>query len=628
MRTETEGEWYCDDARNIETGAMPDFDLLCAGFPCQAFSIAGKRAGFSDARGTLFFEVARLVADKRPAYFLLENVPGLLSHDKGRTFLAILSTFSELGYHVEWKVLNSKDFGVPQSRKRVYIIGYLDGRCAGKILPVPVPNGAALIQVLAGSQGKRVYDPAGVSCTLTSQAGGMGGKTGLYEVGIPIKENTKKGYKMAYPGDSIDLGYANLNTRRGRVGHEIAHTLTTESQQGTVHFVRQYREPFLRTAFDVFTEKKGQEETAYKEFASQEWVYEYGVFRALKKANNGECWNDWPEEYRTWPENRQKLPAEVETEAQYQMFLQYIFYTQWMKVKKAANDAGIQIMGDVPFYVGQDSVDVWGGKDNFLLDTDGRPIFIAGVPPDYFSATGQRWGNPIYDWEHMKEQDYRFWVDRIGYSNKLFDIIRIDHFRAFDTYWKIPADCPTAIDGEWIEAPGYEVIDTLQKEIPGLDLVAEDLGLLRPEVLMLKDHYHLKGMKILIFSIETGGKYARDTFHDVENMIFYTGTHDNDTIMQWYGNMSAAARRKIRRMLKKAGASQGSVKDRFLQYTMQNQAEYAIIPLADILGLGKEGHINTPGTIGSPNWEWHLPDFIQAKKELQKFGRLIVDTKR
>ena len=234
---DTEGEWYCDDARKIETGAMPDFDLLCAGFPCQAFSIAGKRGGFGDARGTLFFEAARLVADKRPAYFLLENVPGLLSHDKGRTFHTILGTFSELGYHVEWKVLNSKDFGVPQSRKRVYLIGYLDGRCAGKILPVPVPNGAALIQILAGSQGKRVYDPAGVSCTLTSQAGGMGGKTGLYEVGIPIKENTKKGYKMAYPGDSIDLGYANLNTRRGRVGHEIAHALTTESQQGTVHFV-------------------------------------------------------------------------------------------------------------------------------------------------------------------------------------------------------------------------------------------------------------------------------------------------------------------------------------------------------------------------------------------------------
>lgn len=239
---ETEGEWFCDDARTIETGRMPDFDLLCAGFPCQAFSIAGKRRGFEDARGTLFFEIARLVKDKRPAYVLLENVPGLLSHDKGRTFHTILSTFFELGYFVEWKVLNSKDFGVPQSRKRVYIVGYLNDRCVGKILPFPETNGAALIQINGGPQGKRVYHPQGLSCTLTAGAGGMGGKTGLYEVGIPIKENTKKGYKLAYPGDSIDLGYANQNSRRGRVGHEIAHTLTTGIQQGTMHFVEPYCE--------------------------------------------------------------------------------------------------------------------------------------------------------------------------------------------------------------------------------------------------------------------------------------------------------------------------------------------------------------------------------------------------
>lgn len=234
---DTEGEWYCDDARNIETGRMPDFDLLCAGFPCQAFSIAGRREGFADARGTLFFEIARLVGAKRPAYFLLENVPGLLSHDKGRTFHTILCSLHELGYHVEWKVLNSKDFGVPQSRRRVYVVGYLDGRCAGKILPFPGTNETPLIQVLPGRQGKRVYHPEGVSCTLTSSAGGMGGKTGLYEMGVPIKEATRKGYKMAYPGDSIDLGYATKNTRRGRVGHEVAHTLTTGIQQGTLHFV-------------------------------------------------------------------------------------------------------------------------------------------------------------------------------------------------------------------------------------------------------------------------------------------------------------------------------------------------------------------------------------------------------
>ena len=234
---DTEGEWFCNDARTIETDRMPDFDLLCAGFPCQAFSIAGKREGFADARGTLFFEIARLVADKRPAYFILENVPGLLSHDKGRTFHTILSTLSELGYGVEWKVLNSKDFGVPQSRKRVYLVGYLDRRCAGKILPFPTSNGTPLVQIQTGRQGERIYHTEGLSCTLTSGAGGVGGKTGLYEVGIPIKENTKQGYKMAYPGDSIDLGYAGMNTRRGRVGHQIAHTLTTGIQQGTLHFV-------------------------------------------------------------------------------------------------------------------------------------------------------------------------------------------------------------------------------------------------------------------------------------------------------------------------------------------------------------------------------------------------------
>ncbi len=184
---DTEGEWYCDDARKIETGRMPEFDLLCAGFPCQAFSIAGRREGFADARGTLFFEIARLVKDRRPAYFLLANLPGLLSHDKGRTFHTILRSFSELGYYVEWKVLNSKDFGVPQSRRRVYIIGYLDGRCAGKILPFPRANEASLIQVFPGREGERVYHPDGVSCTLTSGTGGMGGKTGLYEVGVQLR---------------------------------------------------------------------------------------------------------------------------------------------------------------------------------------------------------------------------------------------------------------------------------------------------------------------------------------------------------------------------------------------------------------------------------------------------------
>ena len=271
-------ECYYPDAREIDPASMPDFDLLCGGFPCQAFSLAGRRKGFDDARGTLFFEIARLAEVKRPAYLLLENVPGLLSHDGGRTFAVILSALHDLGYHVEWSVLNSKHFGVPQSRRRVFLICYLDPRCAGKILPVFGNDGKALIQLVGGPQGHRVYDPEGVACTQTAGGGGLGVKTGLYLApddpkatfvdlcaGHPkqtgqarcvtarygqttlsnhrgersgvllIKEATKKGYKEASPGDSVDLGYAGSNTRRGRVGHDIAHTLDTgSSTQGIV----------------------------------------------------------------------------------------------------------------------------------------------------------------------------------------------------------------------------------------------------------------------------------------------------------------------------------------------------------------------------------------------------------
>ena len=230
---DTEGEWYCNDARTIEPERMPDFDLLCAGFPCQAFSIAGKREGFADARGTLFFEIARIAAVKKPKYLLLENVPGLLSHDGGRTFATILGTLDELGYDVEWQVLNSANFGVAQSRKRVFIVGFHREKCSGKVLSFTDANPKTLVQRIPGKEGNRVYSVEGLSITLTSQAGGFGGKTGLYEIlGLPIKVKTKTGYQIALPGDSIDLAYPDMNSRRGRVGKEIAHTLTTSCNQG------------------------------------------------------------------------------------------------------------------------------------------------------------------------------------------------------------------------------------------------------------------------------------------------------------------------------------------------------------------------------------------------------------
>ncbi|MCI9268017.1 MAG: DNA (cytosine-5-)-methyltransferase [Lawsonibacter sp.] len=270
-----EEEKYYPDARTIDSGDLPNFDLLCGGFPCQSYSTAGRRLGFADPRGTLFFELARLAEARRPAYLLFENVPGLLSHDKGQTFGTILSTLGELGYYVEWCVLNSANFHVPQSRRRVFLVGYLDPRCTGKIFPLPGNDSKALIQLIGGAQGYRVYDIEGVACTQTAGSGGTGAKTGLYlippdaafvdlSVGKPrrtdtarcltarygqtslsnhraersgvllIKNGTKQGYKEAHPGDTVALDYMGSGTRRGRVGRDIAHTLQANSVPGLV----------------------------------------------------------------------------------------------------------------------------------------------------------------------------------------------------------------------------------------------------------------------------------------------------------------------------------------------------------------------------------------------------------
>lgn len=420
----------------------------------------------------------------------------------------------------------------------------------------------------------------------------------------------------SYAGDEIYISLEKLGME-AQSDCAVVCGAQSEDSQCRIDYdrVRRVKAPYLQRAFEAF-----RSTPEFEEFASRRWVREYAVYRAFKKANGNSCWNSgqWPDWQMFWPERQEGDLSEYEQEIRFQSFLQYTFYRQWMGLKEYANGKGIRIMGDVPFYVGLDSQDVWAGKKNFLLDAEGRPVFIAGVPPDYFSATGQRWGNPIYDWDYIKADGYRFWTERIGCSGSLFDIVRIDHFRAFDTFWKIPSSCPTAIEGEWVEAPGYEALDAILKANPKLELVAEDLGLLRPEVYALKDHYGLKGMKILEFTLNTDGKRVRDDFRDVDNMIVYTGTHDNDTISSWYRGLSAARRRKLRRFLKEQGCRNGSVEQRLLAYALKSRAEWAILPLADVLELGGGARLNTPGTVGSPNWEWKLTDFDGVAGMLKK----------
>lgn len=370
--------------------------------------------------------------------------------------------------------------------------------------------------------------------------------------------------------------------------------------------VRAFKEPYLRKAFKNFKENE-----EYIKFIEQKWVREYAVFAALKKANGNQCWNQWPAEHKEWITNQKPLD-EFEEEISYGMFLQYTLVHQWTKLRKYANSLGIETMGDVPIYVGIDSLDVWSYQTGFLLDSDGRPTFIAGVPPDGFSAEGQRWGNPIYDWDQQKKDGFSFWLDRLSYNAELYDIVRIDHFRAFDTYWKIPASCPTAIVGEWVEAPGYDLFDTLYAAYPNMNIIAEDLGDLRPQVLELRDHYHMMGMRIVQHSFDPVNEMPMDR----ENLCAYTGTHDNESLRVWYSHIDEPWKRKIRKFFKKHHFNNKLMSENMIEYTLKSRSKIAILPMVDLLNKNDSCRINFPGTVGDPNWQWKLKDYEEFKAKM------------
>lgn len=384
---------------------------------------------------------------------------------------------------------------------------------------------------------------------------------------------------------------------------------------------RAYKTENLKTAHKQFLEKNGNTLPDFETFKKNEWVFPYAVFVALKKQNDLRCWNEWPQEQQDWILDRKYDISHLDEEIQYQMFLQFMFYKQWMGLKEYANKKNVLIMGDIPIYVGIDSLDVWSCREDFLLGADGKPSFVAGVPPDYFSATGQRWGNPIYNWENMQKKNFVFWINRLKYSSQLYDIIRIDHFRAFDTYWKIPASCDTAIEGEWVEAPGYELFDEIYRQMPDIQIVAEDLGDLRPEVLELRDYYNLLGMNIAEFSIP---------YTDVakEHQLIYTGTHDNQTVKGWFDALDKKTKIKVRKKLTKYGNRWDSFIKKMVYFVYESRACMAIIPLADILGLDDAARLNTPGTVGSPNWEWRLTDWSALESVKEEIGNLISKSKR
>ena len=381
--------------------------------------------------------------------------------------------------------------------------------------------------------------------------------------------------------------------------------------------VRKYKEKYLREAFKNF-----KEDMNFVTFSYQQWMKDYALFKVFKKCNDNKEWLEWPDSMKQYPVTHELDLSAYEEDILYEIFLQYVLFLQWKDLKQYANDAGIEIMGDMPFYVGLDSSDVWASRENFLLDQDGRPEWIAGVPPDYFSATGQRWGNPIYNWEYLQETGFQFWIERISYCGKLMDHVRIDHFRAFDTYWKIPSSCPTAMEGEWIEAPGYALFDTLFEKNPEVDIICEDLGELRPEVYALRDHYQFPGMRVIQFAFGDN-----DTIGDRENLIVYTGTHDNESVYAWYKSQTSKEKKKIRMWLKDHGYTKKYFIDNILEYALDTQAKFVIIPIFDFLH-DDHSRINTPGTINNENWTYRLKNLKKWKSIVKEVHELVVKSGR
>jgi 4-alpha-glucanotransferase len=332
------------------------------------------------------------------------------------------------------------------------------------------------------------------------------------------------------------------------------------------------------------------------------WLGDYALYMALKGSHGGRSWKEWEEgvskrQTGALTEARRELVEEV----RFHEFAQYLFFHHWEEVKRAANEKKIEVIGDLPIFVSHDSADVWANQDLFFLDSSGDPTAVAGVPPDYFSETGQLWGNPLYDWGRMREDGYSWWVERMWMALTLYDAVRVDHFRGFEAYWEIPADEDTAQNGRWVKGPGDEVFRAFEKALGELPIIAEDLGEITPEVEELRDELGLPGMKVLQFAFSGPDNAFLPHEYEGSNWVVYTGTHDNDTTSGWWRSAGAEGRNFARRYL---GKEFVSVWD-FIRAAHFSTADRAVVPMQDVLELGSEHRMNVPGA-AQGNWTWRL----------------------
>ena len=389
-----------------------------------------------------------------------------------------------------------------------------------------------------------------------------------------------------------------------------------------IYFVKM---ALLRKAFKKFD----RNDKTFKKFVKDEksWLTDYALFMALKEEEEGASFIGWEKGLRFREKKALKAASlRLKDEVEFVYFCQYCFFTQWEKLKKYANGKGIEIIGDIPIYVAADSADTWSHPELFLLDQNSNPKGVAGCPPDYFSATGQLWGNPLYDWKYHKETGYRWWIDRMQHCFRLYDRVRIDHFRAFDEYYFIPYGDPTAEFGHWEKGPGADLFRAMEEELGDKPLIAEDLGFLTNTVFELMKECGYPGMKVLEFAFDSkeDNDYLPHNFN--RNCVVYTGTHDNDTVQGWFPTLSPEDKKFVKKYLNIRTTK--NLHWDLIRLAFSSVADTAIVPMQDLLGLGAESRMNIPSTMGI-NWMWRMerdavtPQLTETLLEMTKiYGRL------
>ena len=387
--------------------------------------------------------------------------------------------------------------------------------------------------------------------------------------------------------------------------------------------VEEWRTPLLREAFLGFQKNFDRYRNEYHVFLQYNswWLDDYALFRSLKTKYSENVWNTWEKELivRDHPTIHEAF-NELHTEIDFHRFQQFIFFRQWFKLKAYANSKGIRIIGDIPLYVSFDSADVWANQDIFMLGNDAKPTQVGGVPPDYFSETGQLWGNPVFNWNRVAERDFDWWLARIHFNLRMFDKVRVDHFRGLESFWSIPAGEETAIVGEWLPAKGYELFRKLKEQLGALEVIAEDLGIITPEVEKLRDDFNLPGMKVLQFAFGSDARNMNLPHNYSSNFLVYTGTHDNDTSLGWFNSIEKKERKFLHRYI--AGSGKQFVCN-FMEQAWASAAYTAIAPMQDVLGLGSDARMNTPG-VATGNWDWRF-SWNQLRPNHKRFLKQITE---